>query len=333
MKAFKCVNTVCLWFLLVSMTGCIPELDREEPSVIPIDPEPKGSQSVDKIRIDSHVLSAIKEQIADHPPMRGGNLFGVIKNGEADIQYFLYDYAASPGAGSYGPGENANQNIAIALQYEDEPKKRAASSYLGHVHSKPGSMNYVLAQNEAVIEKYFSRHEKEQNYIIPIVTMGSSTMQKIEPHEMKLSDNAKISFFVKERGKPTKAIRVLRKYDGNPESYKKMHSFVSARAHIADAIESLGLTKLGQKTVLSSLKDDWLFFLNFPQKIVVVATFDRSYPMTPPTLICGRTDANDKIISKIAEEQAKNWQPNDKNPKNFEEFIERFIRDKCPLNK
>jgi hypothetical protein len=352
MKFVLSFNSV--FFLLLSslMSSCLTMVDpstsgtstsNSPTSNSPTSDSPQTENNdlpIDRIRIDSQVLAAMKDQIASQPPMRGGSLFGAIKGGEINLQYFLYDYASEYSPGSYKQGENLNSNLKLALGYEDEEKNKPLALYLGHTHSMPGTMNYVTSGHEVRIETFFEMNPQFSAYLIPIITIGPENMASIESHELKLGDNAKVSFFVKARGQSAKKMTQITTYDSNADAYKKMNSYVSATAHIFDIYNKFNLKDLEAKiTSLTyqelrnlGLRDLWLFSLKIPQKRKEIqVNFPYSYPKTSPELTCVEITADSKSVRTLATERMPGWQSNEKNSKNFEQFFENFIDTKCPI--
>lgn len=326
---------LCLSFLVLP-AGCGYKLtnsgttETDRPQNQQADTNLLETKGIHKIRIGSEVIAAIRTQIAGYNPMRGGNIFGDIKQGTADIKYFLYDYASKPSGGAYAFGDNVSQNIGIALAYQ-VGSKPVLSTYLGSAHSKPGTMSYVLSQNDEIIEDTFKLNPQLSNFILPIITIGESTMKKIEPNELKIGDNAKISFFVKERGKKTVPINNIETYESNAEEYKALHSYVSIFAHLQDMEKKFSLKDLGyENTKILQLKDGVLaYVLNFGKKLDIAAAIKNTYPNSPPTLFCLPKDEKGKYSDASVEIEAKDWQPNEQDPKNFQKFFEDFITKKC----
>lgn len=310
-------------------------------------PKNNNNQAViDTIRIDSHVLTAIKEQIASQAPMRGGDLFGDIHNNEVNIKYFLYDYASKHSSGSYTKGDNLLRNSLIARSSTDENDQHPFSLMVGHAHSMPGTMNYVMGNYEENLELFLRGYPQNNAnaYVLLLITIGVETMRNIEPNELKLDDTAKVSFFVKERGQGQhiKKITLITTYSSDVSAYKRMHSFIDARAHFFDVQKKIHLVNHGEPKSFDELfelekgitmtKDlgGYIFFKKFPdrQKMIKLVV-DFSYPKTPPTLVCSTLDAQGMPASIEKQEKAGNWLSDEKNPKNFEEFYEDFITTKC----
>ncbi len=347
MKIYLSFNSV--FFLLLSslMSSCLTMVDsptsNSPTSNTPTSESPQTENNdlpIDRIRIDSQVLAAMKDEIASQPPMRGGSLFGAIKGGEINIQYFLYDYASEYSSGSYTPGKNINSNLQLALGYEDEEKNKPLALYLGHTHSNPGTMNYVTSGHEVNIEKFFKINPKFSVYLIPIITIGPENMASIESHELKLGDNAKVSFFVIERGQRAIKMTKITTYDSDADAYKKMNSYVTATAHILDIYNKFNLKDVEAKiTSLTyqelrnlGLRDLWGFRMAIPQKRKEIqVNFPYSYPKTSPELTCVEITADSKSVRTLATERMPGWQSNEKNPKNFEQVFENFINTKCPI--
>lgn len=237
MKIFYFFNVSVCFILLVCLLNSCLDLSDDALAL-------NASNSIEKVRIDSQVLAAITTQIAGQPPMRGGRLFGSVKGNEVDIQYFLYDYASIPSSGSYQSGNNSNQNIGLALGYEEKSNKKALALYLGSVLSMPGSMNYVTSYNEQTIEKEFELNPQLQIYVHGIVTMGNDALTNLGAHELKLSNKAKISFFIKERGQSVKKVTAIKQYNSLGNSYKKMHSYINGASHVLDVSNKFNLNTL-----------------------------------------------------------------------------------------
>lgn len=326
--------------MIILVNGCIDmtEIDLSK-SNKPRSPSDNKNQTIDRIRIESHVLAAMKDQIASQSPMRGGSFFGSRNGGEVTIHYFLYDYASKYSSGVYESGENVNNNVEVALSYKDEDNHKPLAQYLGHAHSAPGHMNYVLSQHETALEAFFKDNAQASFYVMSIITMGSESIKNIESHEMKLGDNAKVSFFVKERGQKIRKITQIKTFDSDTISYKRMHSYVSSRAHIQDIIGKFNLGAINAKVVLVDQKElrrlkmppnTWVFLIDIPQKnITIQSDFSYYYPQRTPVLYCHEISSNQSRT--LAKEHMTNWRSNEKNPKNFEEFFGDFITTKCPI--
>jgi hypothetical protein len=303
-----------------------PDQSIPEPDVT--DPVISESNYLNKIIIDSTVLDAIKDNLAAHSPMRAGYIFGTIKNNTAHIEYFLYDSEAEHSGGSYAPSADINSPIALleSLPGKDDDSR---VSFLGMILSSPGAISYVFGPNESHIDNFFSRNLKINIYIYAVVTMGNETMQEIKAHERKLSDNAKISFYVKKRNEAIKPSTNVEISLSNPDDYKEMNSYIAITSHILNAENKLSLSTLG----FTDKKFDSTTFeyrLNFGDNPDIKVTFDKNYPKTPPTLQC-IPRAQGKDLTPTASLEAKNWQPDHFYSKNFVSFFEKFITKHCPL--
>lgn len=286
-----------------------------------------------KYSIDARVLDAIKTSIGDFSPMRGGHLFGVANDGEVEIRYFLHDYASPNLGGSYKPGDNINQNIGIVMHYPLSDKTTPLKNYLGHVHSAPGQMSYPISSHEDSANATLKASPAMHSYIMGIVTIGAATMSSVDSHEIKLSDNAKISFFEKKRGGNFEKIIVEKKPDSPLLSYQRMHSYVNAIAHIADAIKHLDLKAHGlEKGLNYYYKEDILHVTIQSSNKSILIKISPTYPATGPTLICYNINPAHGIIDEELDRDGAsgNWAVS-KPHEIFQQFLNQFITTKCPL--
>jgi hypothetical protein len=223
-KVFK--RPIHLIFIIFTFTfhsifSCHPgEHKHEQPSSQIINPTKKETT---KIILGSQMLEAIKKNLAEQDPMRGGILFGLIENKrDIVVNYFLYDSFAAHSGSSYTTGARIDDDIRTAL--EKINPVFGPSFMVGMALSSPGAISYVYGNNEKNIEKFFANNPDYNFYIYAVVTRGPSTMKTLETHEIKLGPDSKISFFIKRRGYAIHALTNIEVKSQDCVIYKKLHS-------------------------------------------------------------------------------------------------------------
>lgn len=320
------LRSTLLIALLAQVCGCHIGFPKFGDNTTDQDDSDNNDGTVGKITIATDVLASINRNLALVAPMRGGLIFGTIKNNVANIKYFLYDYASK--ADGYSPGDNLDRNAKIAAAYVDD-NKYPLKTLFGVVHSSPGTLSHIYGSNEKNIDAHFDLNPQQKVYILGIVTMGAQTMAVIKEHEVKLSDDAKISFYVKERGKLAVVASTIETYSSVGNAYQKVESNIVSQCHVVDARKDLSLDNLGLRSLTTPKANTPFYIFNFGPKVDIAAAFPLDYPQSAPTLGCFEKNTDGTYKNVHLNKIVPNWLASEKDPKNFHRFFENFITHEC----
>ena len=140
------------------------------------------------VRVLDSVVRSIEEQIAAHPPERGGALLG--PRDCAVITHFLHDDEAETTATTYRPSRTLNEQV--------KDLERGTSLELkGLIHSHPGGLDHPSAQDTRELGVGLHLNGHMGSYLALIVTSGPPA--EVHCHEIALP-SGKLSCFKAYRG-------------------------------------------------------------------------------------------------------------------------------------
>jgi len=139
-----------------------------------------------QVYVTEDVLRRVEQEIADHPPERGGALLGPL--GSPAITRFIYDSRAHTTGASYVPSDELIDEVPRIERHED-------LEFKGIIHSHPGSMGHPSGQD---IYGPFTRALNENPHLLfflgPILTHSNVFFHR-ESHHVKCGQGT-IAFYI-----------------------------------------------------------------------------------------------------------------------------------------
>ncbi|MFO1440260.1 MAG: Mov34/MPN/PAD-1 family protein [Verrucomicrobiaceae bacterium] len=219
------------------------------------------------------VMSEIELLIEQHPPERGGVLFGPI--GKELITHFVFDKDASTTSVTYTPSEGIRTMVP-------EIEAKTGLEYKGVVHSHPGALDRLSYGDEIAAANALANNPHLAKIFLPVISQPSSPKPK--SHEINLG-RSKLS-----------AYAALRTTDGSSKKVRIQAESVrtfglktdlcAALAEVVGALEFQSeASVLSKPTVLDIQNGIGISYSFNLDELDVIVIGNEGYPTFAPLLL------------------------------------------------